>query len=44
MATHLVERGRRLCDRALLLDEGQLVWSGPAAEMPDDALRGSAAP
>jgi heme exporter protein A len=44
MATHLVERGRRLCDRALLLDEGQLVWSGPAAEMPDDALRASAAP
>ncbi|HEY8231430.1 MAG TPA: heme ABC exporter ATP-binding protein CcmA [Vicinamibacteria bacterium] len=44
MATHLVEHGRRLCDRALLLDEGQLVWSGPAAEMPLDALRGSAAP
>jgi heme exporter protein A len=44
MATHLVERGRRLCDRVLLLDEGQLVWSGAAAEMPDDALRGSAAP
>jgi ABC-type multidrug transport system ATPase subunit len=44
MATHLVEHGRRLCDRALLLDEGQLVWSGPAGEMPLHALRGSAAP
>ena len=43
MATHLVDRGRRLCDGALLLDEGQLVWSGRADELPPDALRGSAA-
>ena len=40
MATHLVDRGQKLCDRALLLDEGRLVWSGPAGEMPQDALRG----
>jgi heme exporter protein A len=37
MATHLVERGRRLCDRALMLEDGQLVWSGEAAAMPDPA-------
>jgi heme exporter protein A len=42
MATHLVERGRQLCDRALLLDEGRLAWSGPAGELPQDALRGAA--
>jgi len=41
MATHLVDRGRQLCDHALLLEEGRLAWSGPAAEMPADA--GSAA-
>ena len=28
MATHLVDRGRALCDRALLLEEGRLAWSG----------------
>ena len=37
MATHLVERGRRLCDRALMLEDGRLVWSGEAAAMPDPA-------
>jgi len=44
MATHLVDRGRRLCDRALLLEEGRLAWSGPAAEMPGEAPGGSATP
>jgi heme exporter protein A len=39
VATHLLERGAELCDRALLLDHGRLVWSGPAAEVPDPALR-----
>src|SRR5262249_24993891 len=34
MATHLLERGSALCDRALFLDQGRLVWSGPAAELP----------
>jgi len=42
MATHLVERGRLLCDRALLLEEGRLVWSGKAREMPAEAPGGSA--
>ena len=41
MATHLVDRGQKLCDRALLLDEGRLLWSGPAGEMPLHALRGA---
>jgi heme exporter protein A len=41
MATHLVDRGRALCDRALLLEEGRLAWSGPAARMPADAPGGS---
>ena len=34
MATHLLERGSALCDRALLLEQGRLVWAGPAAELP----------
>jgi heme exporter protein A len=34
LATHLLEHGRELCDRAITLDEGRLVWSGPAAELP----------
>jgi ABC-type uncharacterized transport system ATPase subunit len=42
MATHLVDRGRALCDHALLLEEGRLAWSGPAAEMPADAAGGAA--
>jgi heme exporter protein A len=37
MATHLVERGRQLCDRALLLEDGRLVWSGEARAMPAPA-------
>ena len=39
VATHLLERGAELCDRALLLDQGRLVWTGSAAEMPDPGLR-----
>jgi heme exporter protein A len=34
LATHLLEHGRELCDRAIALDEGRLVWSGPASELP----------
>jgi heme exporter protein A len=37
VATHLVERGRRLSDRALLLEDGRLAWSGEASRMPDQA-------
>lgn len=35
MATHLIERATAFCDGGLLLDEGRLVWSGPAAELPE---------
>lgn len=34
LASHQVERLSRLCDRALLLEGGQRVWAGPAAELP----------
>ena len=34
IATHLLEHGRDRCDLAVTLDEGRLVWSGPAAELP----------
>jgi heme ABC exporter ATP-binding subunit CcmA len=34
MATHLVARGRNLCDQALVLEEGRLVYSGAPAQMP----------
>ena len=44
MATHLVDRGRALCDRALLLEEGRLAWSGEAALMPAEAPGRSAVP
>jgi heme exporter protein A len=30
LASHQVERAAALCDRAILLDEGQLRWQGPA--------------
>src|SRR2546423_491432 len=35
MATHLLNRGRALCDRGLVLESGRLVFAGPAAEVPD---------
>jgi heme exporter protein A len=38
MATHLIDRGRALCDRALVLAEGRVAWTGPAAEVPEDAV------
>jgi heme exporter protein A len=35
MATHLLERGGGVCDRAVVLEQGRLVWAGPAAEVPE---------
>lgn len=32
MATHQWERGSRLSDLALVLDQGKVIWQGPAAE------------
>jgi heme exporter protein A len=37
VATHLLERGQALCDRALVLDEGRVAFSGIAAQMPASA-------
>jgi len=34
MATHLLERGRELCDEAVVLEQGRLVFAGRAAELP----------
>ncbi len=34
MATHLVERGSRQCDLGFVLENGRLVWSGRAADLP----------
>jgi heme exporter protein A len=36
MATHLVDRGRELCDLAVALEGGRLTYVGPAAQMPGD--------
>jgi ABC-type multidrug transport system ATPase subunit len=33
MATHLLERGAALCERGLVLEQGRVAWSGPAAEL-----------
>src|SRR5882724_3145792 len=37
MATHLVSRGRNLCDRGLVLEAGRLAYAGTAAQMPQPA-------
>lgn len=34
LATHLLEHGRELCDQAIALEDGRLVWSGPAGDLP----------
>jgi heme ABC exporter ATP-binding subunit CcmA len=34
VATHLLERARELCDQALILEAGRLVFAGPSTEMP----------
>ena len=35
MATHLLHRGRALCDRGLVLEGGRLVFAGTIGEMPE---------
>jgi ABC-type multidrug transport system ATPase subunit len=37
MATHLLDRASPLCDRAIVLEGGRLVWSGPAADVTSAA-------
>jgi heme exporter protein A len=44
MATHLLERGSALCDRGLLLEQGRLVWAGPAGELPASEALGADRP
>lgn len=34
MATHLLDRGALLCDEGIVLEQGQLIWSGRAKELP----------
>jgi heme exporter protein A len=43
MSTHLLERGRELCDQAVTLEEGRVAWSGPAGELPLPAAGGERA-
>jgi ABC-type multidrug transport system ATPase subunit len=35
MATHLLARGRALCDQALLLEGGRLNFAGPSGDLKD---------
>jgi heme exporter protein A len=37
MSTHLIDRGREMCDRALVLADGRLGWQGPSRELAPDA-------
>ena len=37
MATHLLARGQKICDQALVLEAGRLAYSGSAAQMPQPA-------
>jgi heme exporter protein A len=37
LATHLLDHGRALCDEAIALEEGRLIWSGPASLLPEPA-------
>jgi heme exporter protein A len=35
MATHLLARGRALCDRALVLEGGRVAYFGPSRDLPE---------
>jgi heme exporter protein A len=35
LASHLIDRGRERSDQAIVLEEGRLAWSGPAADLPE---------
>jgi heme exporter protein A len=43
MATHLLARGRELCDRALVLETGRLIFEGGTADMPGPEGMGESA-
>jgi len=40
MATHQWERSAKLCDLALVLEEGRVAWTGPASEVLQHEVRG----
>jgi heme ABC exporter ATP-binding subunit CcmA len=40
MATHQWERSSRLCDQALVLEQGAVAWQGPASEVEEHEVRG----
>lgn len=40
MATHQWERSAKFCDLALVLEQGQVAWSGPASEVLQHEVRG----
>ena len=42
LATHMLERGKPLCDRALLLAHGRLTWVGRADELTAAMVAGEA--
>ena len=39
MATHQWERASRLCDRAMVLEQGAVAWQGPASEISRHEVR-----
>ncbi|HEY0142932.1 MAG TPA: heme ABC exporter ATP-binding protein CcmA [Thermoanaerobaculia bacterium] len=40
MATHQWERSAKLCDSALVLEQGRVAWTGPAADVLAHEVRG----
>lgn len=34
LASHQLEQAARVCDRAVLLEQGQIIWKGAAADLP----------
>lgn len=43
VATHLLARGRELCDQALVLEAGRVAFDGRPSEMPDEAAGAASA-
>ena len=41
LATHLLDRGKPLCDRALVLAHGRQIWSGEASLLTSEILAGA---
>jgi heme exporter protein A len=41
MATHLLERGRAICEQALALEGGRLTYAGPSSALPPPGEEGA---